>query len=208
MIIWHEQVYKDVLNEIFNNNFGDEDTSGDEEEKGASSLLRGLESAKIIIHHLSHFFAQRMGSYLYSVNIIHPQGHPEFSINPVFFATCAPLFINASVVIIYRYYRYIYIYLIIFILFLSMTVSSLSVYWYYRSFYCVSIYIIVCYTYYCIHIWELYKRCGLYIYFAMPISETNQQLVSIILIQKLVSREIMMILQKDDEKCKSFTFLR
>ena len=143
MIIWHEQVYKDVLNEIFNNNFGDEDTSGDEEEKGASSLLRGLESAKIIIHHLSHFFAQRMGSYLYSVNIIHPQGHPEFSINPVFFATCAPLFINASVVIIYRYYRYIYIYLIIFILFLSMTVSSLSVYWYYRSFYCVSIYILL-----------------------------------------------------------------
>ena len=46
MIIWHEQVYKDVLNEIFNNNFGDEDTSGDEDEKGASSLLRGLESAK------------------------------------------------------------------------------------------------------------------------------------------------------------------
>ena len=33
------------------------------------------------------------------------QGHPEFSINPVFFATCAPLFINASVVIVYRYYR-------------------------------------------------------------------------------------------------------
>ena len=110
MIIWHEQVYKDVLNDIFNNNFGDEDTSGEEEEKGTSSLLRGLESAKMIIHYLSHFFAQRMGSYLYSVNIIHPQGHPEFSINPVFFATCAPLFINASVVIIYRYYRYIYIY--------------------------------------------------------------------------------------------------
>ena len=108
MIIWHEQVYKDVLNEIFNNNFGDEDTSSDEEGKGASSLLRGLESAKRIIHHLSHFFAQRMGSYLYSVNIFHPQGHPEFSINPVFFATCAPLFINASVVIIYRYYRYIF----------------------------------------------------------------------------------------------------
>ena len=36
----------------------------------------------------------------------HLQGHQEFSINPVFFATCAPLFINASVVIIYRYYRY------------------------------------------------------------------------------------------------------
>ena len=32
-------------------------------------------------------------------------GHPEFSINPIYFATCAPLFINAVVIIIYRYYR-------------------------------------------------------------------------------------------------------
>ena len=37
--------------------------------------------------------------------MIPQQGHPEFSINPVFFATCAPLFINATVVIVYRYYR-------------------------------------------------------------------------------------------------------
>ena len=44
-------------------------------------------------------------SFIISNNCFYLKGHPEFSINPVFFATCAPLFINASVVIVYRYYR-------------------------------------------------------------------------------------------------------
>merc|ERR1712047_110121 len=70
-----EKVYDTVVYEFFTYNFGDDDIASDEESKGTSELLRGLES------------------------------HQEFSINPVFFATCAPLFINASVVIIYRYYR-------------------------------------------------------------------------------------------------------
>merc|ERR1712141_242890 len=74
-----ERVYEAVVYEIFNNNLGEEELEEggnvEEEVKGASGLLRGLES------------------------------HPEFSINPVFFATCAPLFINATVVIVYRYYR-------------------------------------------------------------------------------------------------------
>ena len=32
-------------------------------------------------------------------------GHPEFSVNPIYVATCAPLFINAAVILVYRYYR-------------------------------------------------------------------------------------------------------
>ena len=39
------QIYDAVVYEIFNNNFGDEEeANSDEEAKGASGLLRGLES--------------------------------------------------------------------------------------------------------------------------------------------------------------------
>ena len=128
---------------------GEEDEGGnvEEEVKGASGLLRGLESnwksfypLKLSI--LAFFYKVQIAGTKVSFNIytrtltrpedwkvignqhqkiflsleivqhfvetfaLNPQqGHPEFSINPVFFATCAPLFINASVVIVYRYYR-------------------------------------------------------------------------------------------------------
>ena len=109
-----------------------------------------------------------LGSYLYSVNIIHPQGHPEFSINPVFFATCAPLFINASVVIIYRYYRYIYISNNIHPLFVNDSVLIIYVSILQVFLLCINIHNSMLYillhtiAYWYKHIWELYKRCGLY----------------------------------------------
>ena len=145
------QVYEAVVYEIFNNNLGEEDEGGnvEEEVKGASGLLRGLESnlkvilsLKIVSCGFLNFYKVQIAGTKVSFNIytrtltrpedwkvignqhqkiflsleivqhfvetfaLNPQqGHPEFSINPVFFATCAPLFINASVVIVYRYYR-------------------------------------------------------------------------------------------------------
>ena len=144
------QVYEAVVYEIFNNNLGEEDEGGnvEEEVKGASGLLRGLESNLKSFYPLklsivaSFFYKVQIAGTKVSFNIytrtltrpedwkvignqhqkiflsleivqhfvetftLNPQqGHPEFSINPVFFATCAPLFINASVVIVYRYYR-------------------------------------------------------------------------------------------------------
>ena len=95
---------------------------------------------------------------------LHPKGHPEFSINPVFFATCAPLFINASVVIVYRYYR-------------SLRKKKQPYF--------------LCKTSLTTTVWSLYHT--------LPNPhEQNASKEDL----NYISREIMMILQKDDEKRK------